>query len=59
MRFESKENGSSIEFVDDESSRTIRLKERTIKRLLKAGMMHESFDKLVNRVLDGFERAGR
>ena len=44
-----------IDAVEDDSSHVLRLKGRTIKRLKKLGMMHESFDGLVNRIITVFE----
>ena len=53
----SEETGQPVKNSD--GSRTIRVKEATILRLLKHGVMHESFDSLINRILDGFEKKGR
>lgn len=41
-----------------EEYKSIKLYESTYDRLTKHGRMDESYDDLINRVLDGFEESG-
>jgi len=40
-------------------TKLVRVKKRTWERLKKHGMMQESFDQLINRILDELERGKR